>query len=120
MVPAVAGRPLRPDSPRYCWLIVLVTVVAVVRIHPHALEMRIHDEVDHARDGVGAVHGGCAAGQHVDALNHGRGNLVDVRDVAEVPKPPPGAMRVPLMSTKVRCEPKPRKLTVAVPLELID
>ena len=36
------------------------------------------------------------------------------------PKPAPGIRRLPLTNTKVRCEPKPRRLTVAVPLELME
>ena len=55
-----------------------VHVLTVVKIEPHALEVRVHDEVDDARDRVGAVRGGRAAGQHVDALDHGRRDLVDV------------------------------------------
>src|ERR1700723_1173025 len=47
-----------------------------------------------------------------------RSALLDVLGVA--PRDAPGAKRVPLTSTKVRCEPKPRKLTVEVPLELMD
>ena len=34
--------------------------------------------------------------------------------------PPPGCMRRPLISTRVRNEPRPRKLTEAVPSALID
>jgi hypothetical protein len=40
--------------------------------------------------------------------------------VVATPKPAPGAMRVPFTNTKVRCEPRPRKLTVAVPFALIE
>ncbi len=46
--------------------------------HPHAIEMIVHDEVDHARDRVGAVDSGFAAGQHVDVLNEVAGDGVDV------------------------------------------
>ena len=60
-------------------VVLLVHVPAVVKVEPHALEMGVHDEVDDTRDRVGAVRGRGAAGQHVDALDHGRRDLVDVR-----------------------------------------
>ena len=52
---------------------------AVVQAELDALEILAQDEVDHAADGVGAVHGGGAFGQHVDAVDHVRRQHVDVR-----------------------------------------
>src|SRR5262249_60992324 len=43
-------------------------------------EVRVHDEVDDAGNGVGAVHRRSTARQHVDALDDGGRNEVDVRD----------------------------------------
>src|SRR5690606_22045567 len=43
-----------------------------------AFEVGIEHEVDDARHRVGAVHGGGATGQHVDALDQSGGDLVEV------------------------------------------
>ena len=43
-----------------------------------ALEVALEDEVDHARDAIGAINGGGAAGQHVDALDQIGRDGVDV------------------------------------------
>ena len=56
---------------------VVVLVSTVTGTHFHAVHAT-HDEVHHARDSVGAVGGGGAARQHFDALDHRRGDLVDV------------------------------------------
>ncbi|MNK87861.1 hypothetical protein D3C87_1078070 [compost metagenome] len=42
---------------------------AVLTRDLHALEVVLQDEVDHARNGVSAVHGRCAAGDDLDAIH---------------------------------------------------
>src|SRR3546814_16407528 len=46
--------------------------------HRQALELRAGDEVDHATDGVGAVDGGRTVAQHLDAIDRGKRNGVQV------------------------------------------
>src|SRR6185437_9615731 len=60
-------------------LAVTVAGDALVDAEFGALVILAQLEVDHAADGVGAVHGGGALGQHVDALDHALRNHVDVR-----------------------------------------
>ena len=60
-------------------VVLRVIVEAIVRIKTKTFEMIVHFEVDDARDRVGAVHRGCAAGQNVDLLDEVGGNLVEVR-----------------------------------------
>jgi len=57
-----------------------VLVEAVLRIRAEAGELRVHDEVDDAGNGVGTVDRGSAAGQHVDPADQCRRNEVDVGD----------------------------------------
>ena len=78
-------------------------------------EVGVHDEVDDARDGVGTIDRRSTAGQHVDALDQRRRDEVDVRHVAAAVGSP-GCRRLPLISTSVRAVPRPRRLTVAVPV----
>ncbi len=59
--------------------VVVVLVHAVLSIEPHAFELVVHDEVDDARDGIGAVYGGRAARQHFDALDQRGRYLIQVR-----------------------------------------
>src|SRR5205807_1156257 len=47
----------------------------------HALVVRVQHEVDHARDGVSAVHGGGTAREHVGALDELRRDLIDIGGV---------------------------------------
>src|SRR5690606_12977876 len=47
-----------------------------------ALELAAGDEVDHAADGVGAVDGGRAVAQHLDAVDRGERNRVQVHHLA--------------------------------------
>ncbi len=49
-----------------------------LRVDLHALEVALHDEVDHPGDGVRAVGRRGPAGQHVDAVDELGGDLVDV------------------------------------------
>ena len=58
--------------------VVVVLIEAVLAVDLHAFEVFLHDEVDDAGDGVRSVHGGRAAGQHFDALDHRGRNLVQV------------------------------------------
>jgi hypothetical protein len=55
-------------------------IEAVLAIQADALELRIHDEVDDAGHGVGAVDRRGAAGEDVDAANDRGGDEVDVSD----------------------------------------
>ena len=57
---------------------VVVLIEAVVALEAHALEVVVDHEVDHAGDGVGAVHSGGTAGQEIDPLDQARGDLVEV------------------------------------------
>jgi hypothetical protein len=59
--------------------VVLVPVHVVLAGDLDPFEVLLHDEVDDARDGIGAVHGRGAARQDVDALDHRGRDLVDVR-----------------------------------------
>jgi hypothetical protein len=54
-------------------VVLAVLVDRVLRVDAHALEVLVHDEVDDAADGVGAVNGRGAAGQHVDAFDEAVG-----------------------------------------------
>ena len=81
-----------------------------LRVDAQAAEVGVHDEVDDAGDRVGAVHRRRAAGQHVDALDQRGRDEVDVGDRAL--RGSPGCRRRPLISTRVRSEPRPRRLTV--------
>ena len=58
----------------------LVVVEAVLVVDLHAFEVLLHDEVDDAGDGVRAVHRRGAAGDHVDPVDQGRGDVVQVGD----------------------------------------
>ena len=51
-------------------LAVVAIGLAVGRRELRALVVLLEHEVDHARDRVGAVNGGCAVGQHFDTLDH--------------------------------------------------
>src|SRR5690606_34398233 len=57
---------------------VAFVVLAVVDAGLHAVVVGAGDDVDHARHRVGAVHGGRAVLQHLDALDHRRRNGGDV------------------------------------------
>src|SRR5690606_6880712 len=46
--------------------------------HFNAVEVLAQDDVDHAADRVGTVHGRSAVGQDLDALDRGQRNRVDV------------------------------------------
>ena len=59
--------------------VVLVPVEVVLGRDFDALEVLLHDEVHDAGDGIRAVHRGRATRQDVDALDHLRRNLVEVR-----------------------------------------
>ena len=63
-------------------VVVVVLVEVVARIHPHALEVRVENEVHHACDCVCTVHRRGTAGEDVHPLNEGCRNLIDVREVA--------------------------------------
>ena len=52
--------------------------VAVLGINLNAFEVFLHDEVDDARNGVRTVHGRCAAGQNVNAVDELAGDEVEV------------------------------------------
>ncbi len=58
--------------------VLLVVVELVVAFDLNALEVVVHDEVDHAGHGVRAVDGRCAAGQDFDALDQRGRDLVQV------------------------------------------
>ena len=62
--------------------VVVIHVIeeAVLGVHADAFELRVHHEVDDARDGVRAVDRRSAAGQHVDAVDGESGDEVDVGD----------------------------------------
>ena len=49
------------------------------------LIVRLGDEVDHAADRVGTVHGRCAITQHLDTLDGGEGNGVQVDHLSRQP-----------------------------------
>ena len=62
-----------------------MVVDAALRLEAHALEVLLHDEVDHARDGVRAVGGRGAAREHVDAVDECCGDEVEVdRGIARI------------------------------------
>ena len=52
--------------------------LAELVVELNALEVVNHHEVDNTGDRVGTVGGGGAAGQHFNALDQGRRDLVDV------------------------------------------
>jgi len=60
-------------------VVVVMPVPADASIDLQALEVLLHDEIDDAADGVGAIGRRRAASQHFDALYQRRGNLVEVR-----------------------------------------
>ena len=60
-------------------IVLRMVVEAIADIETNALEVVVHLEIDDARDRIGAVHRGSAAGQNVDALDEVSGNLVEVR-----------------------------------------
>ena len=53
-------------------------IEVVIALEAHALEVVVQHEVDHACDGVGAVHRGGAARQQVDPFDEAGGELVEV------------------------------------------
>ena len=55
----------------------------VVHVHFDAGVVRPGDDVHHAADGIGTVHGGSAVEQDLDAVHHGERNRGDVRDAAQ-------------------------------------
>ena len=57
---------------------ILVVVEAVLVVDLHAFEILLHDEVDDAGDGVRTVHSRRAAGDHVDPVDQGGRNVVEV------------------------------------------
>ena len=58
--------------------IVVVVVEAVLSVDPETFELGIHHEVDHAGHGVSTVNRRSTTGQHVNALDHGTRDHVDV------------------------------------------
>src|SRR5205823_3644837 len=64
-------------------VVLLVVIEAAVDVNLQALEPVVHDEVHDPGDGVRAIHCGTAAGEHLDALDQRRGNLVQVGCSAE-------------------------------------
>ena len=58
-----------------------MVVKAVVGFDLGAFELVIHDEVDHTRDRIGSIDCRCPAGQHFNALDEWRRNLVQVRRI---------------------------------------
>ena len=67
-------------------VVVVVLVEAVLGVEFNALEVLLHDEVDDAADRVRSVHGGRAAGQDFDPLDHAAG--IWFRSAAELVTPP--------------------------------
>src|SRR5690606_27998595 len=68
-------------------LAVALAVLAVVDVGFRAVEVLAGDEVDHARDGVGAVDRGRTVLQDLDPLDHGRGDGVQVDAAAQAGNP---------------------------------
>src|SRR6185437_6290500 len=52
---------------------------AVLHVDLQALEVLLQDEVRDTADRIGAVYGGGATGDDLDAIDHRRRNAVDVR-----------------------------------------
>ena len=59
-------------------VVVVVVVHAPLAVDLKALEVLLHDEVDHAGDGVRAVGRGGAAGDDFDPLDQPHRNLIEV------------------------------------------
>ena len=57
--------------------------VAGVPANLEALEFLARDDVDHARDGIGAVDRGCAIFQHLDVIDNGQRDGVEVGAAAD-------------------------------------
>src|SRR3984885_14962885 len=60
-------------------VVIVVLILSVLAIPLKAFEVFLHDEVDHAGDGVGAVGRGGAARDDLDTFDQARGNLIEVR-----------------------------------------
>ena len=91
-------------------------VLTHLTVYLEALEIALHDEVDDAGNGVGAVGRGCAAGEHFDVVDEPAG--IWSRSGAGFAMPVFGApmpSRRPSMSTSVRPGPSPRRSAVATP-----
>ncbi|KAG0770902.1 hypothetical protein G6F22_016977 [Rhizopus arrhizus] len=54
---------------------------ASAHVDVHALEVVLEDDVDHAGDGIGAVHRRCTGSQHLDALDQRARNVGQVDHV---------------------------------------
>ena len=59
-------------------VVLIVLIETVLAVDLDALKVLFQDEIDDARDRIGAVGGRCAARHHVDPLDQRRRNLVDV------------------------------------------
>ena len=73
-----------------------------VAVDAYALEVIVHDEVDHARDRIGAVHRRGAAGQYINSIHERRRDLIEVGGCGPVLSGSPGMRRRPSINTKVR------------------
>ena len=51
---------------------------STLQLRVESLKISLEAKVDDAGDGVGAVDGGSAAGQHLDLLNELRRNLIEI------------------------------------------
>ncbi len=82
---AAAVGVVRPEQ---CAELILLPVPflrdAVGRVELRALEVFLRDDVDHARDGVGTVHGGRTAGDHFHVAYGGGRNRVEIHGEAAV------------------------------------
>ena len=74
-----AGRAVDQAGDVLVLQVVVVLIEAVLGVEADAFEIVVHDEVDDAGDGVGAVHRGGAAGQHFDTVDEQGRHGVDVR-----------------------------------------
>ncbi len=77
----VAAAAIEVPAKRDAQVIHLAVALLENRVRPvelHALEVSLHDEVNNARHGVGAVYGRRATRDHLHALNETRRNHVDI------------------------------------------
>ena len=93
LAPAVEDAPLRiwelplVEQALREFVPVVVLIAADLALDLEAIELGVEDEVDDTGDGVGAVDGGGAAGQHFDALDDRRRDAVDVRQRESADRP---------------------------------
>jgi hypothetical protein len=97
-------------------VVIVVPVLTGLAVDLEALEIALHDEIDHTGDGVRTISRRGAAGDDFDAIHEASRNLIEIRRRLHNGRIGRAhAQARPSTSTKVRPGPSPRRSAVATP-----